>query len=118
MHAFKDLQSCKIFENLNRAKALPLRMTRGFSTLKSVSAQLSPCSFELFSGISSHPAVFFSHNEPANNTFSHSTPAKPNRLCICTPPWTARPTEAVRVWRVQHCSSSQRSVADAPGWFD
>jgi hypothetical protein len=29
-----------------------------------------------FSQISSHPAVFFSHNKPANNTFSHNKPAK------------------------------------------
>jgi hypothetical protein len=28
------------------------------------------CSFGLISRISSHPAVFFSHNKPANNTFS------------------------------------------------
>jgi hypothetical protein len=35
-----------------------------------------PCSLELFSGISSHPAVFFSHNKPANSTFSHNKPAK------------------------------------------
>jgi hypothetical protein len=35
-----------------------------------------PCSFELISGISSHPAVFFSHNKSANNTFSHNKPAK------------------------------------------
>jgi hypothetical protein len=32
----------------------------------------SPCSFELFSQISSHPAVFFSHNKPTNSTFSHN----------------------------------------------
>jgi hypothetical protein len=36
----------------------------------------SPCSLELISRISSHPAVFFSHNEPANSTFSHNKPAK------------------------------------------
>jgi hypothetical protein len=59
-------------------------MTRGFSTLKSVSAQLSPCSFELFSGISSHPAVFFSHTKPANSTFSHSKPAK-RTGCVSVP---------------------------------
>jgi hypothetical protein len=41
-----------------------------------VEALLSPCSFELFSGISSHPAVFFSHNKPANSTFSHNKLAK------------------------------------------
>jgi hypothetical protein len=39
-------------------------------------SQQSSCSFELFSEISSHPAVFFSHNKPANSTFSHSKPAK------------------------------------------
>jgi hypothetical protein len=38
--------------------------------------KLPPCSFELFSGISSHPAVFFSHNKSANSTFSHNKPAK------------------------------------------
>jgi hypothetical protein len=37
---------------------------------------LAACSFELISGISSHPAVFFSHNKPANSTFSHNKPAK------------------------------------------
>jgi hypothetical protein len=26
--------------------------------------------------ISSHPAVFFSHNKPTNSTFSHNKPAK------------------------------------------
>jgi hypothetical protein len=31
---------------------------------------LSPCSFGLISRISSHPAVFFSHNKPANSAFS------------------------------------------------
>jgi hypothetical protein len=36
----------------------------------------TPCSFELFSQISSHPALFFSHNKPANSTFSHNKPAK------------------------------------------
>jgi hypothetical protein len=36
----------------------------------------APCSFELFSKISSHSAVFFSHNKPANSTFSHNKPAK------------------------------------------
>jgi hypothetical protein len=30
----------------------------------------SPCSFGLISRISSHPAVFFSHNKPANSAFS------------------------------------------------
>jgi hypothetical protein len=29
-----------------------------------------PCSFGLISRISSHPAVFFSHNKPANSAFS------------------------------------------------
>jgi hypothetical protein len=33
-------------------------------------------SFELFSQISSHLAVFFSHNKPANSTFNHNKPAK------------------------------------------
>jgi hypothetical protein len=33
-------------------------------------------SFELFSGINSHPAVFFSHNKPTNSIFSHNKPAK------------------------------------------
>jgi hypothetical protein len=36
----------------------------------------STCSFELFSGISNYPAVFFSHNKPANSTFNHNKPAK------------------------------------------
>jgi hypothetical protein len=31
---------------------------------------LSPCSFGLISRISSHPAVFFSHNKTANSAFS------------------------------------------------
>jgi hypothetical protein len=31
---------------------------------------LPPCSFGLISRISSHPAVFFSHNKPANSAFS------------------------------------------------
>jgi hypothetical protein len=30
----------------------------------------APCSFGLISRISSHPAVFFSHNKPANNAFN------------------------------------------------
>jgi hypothetical protein len=30
----------------------------------------APCSFGLISTISSHPAVFFSHNKPANSTFN------------------------------------------------
>jgi hypothetical protein len=34
------------------------------------------CSFELFSEISSHPIMFFSHNKPANNTFSYNKQAK------------------------------------------
>jgi len=42
-------------------------------------ALLSPCSFELISRISSHSAVFFSHNKPANSTFSHNKPAKRTR---------------------------------------
>jgi hypothetical protein len=29
-----------------------------------------PCSFGLISRINSHPAVFFSHNKPANSAFS------------------------------------------------
>jgi hypothetical protein len=50
----------------------------------------TPCSFELFSQISSHPAVFFFHNKPTNSTFSHSKPAKRTgcyRTCSnkCTP---------------------------------
>jgi hypothetical protein len=36
----------------------------------------TPCLFRWFSGISSHPAVFFSHNKPVNSTFSHNNPAK------------------------------------------
>jgi hypothetical protein len=36
----------------------------------------SPGSFRWISRISSHPAVFFSHNKPANSTFSHNNPAK------------------------------------------
>jgi hypothetical protein len=36
----------------------------------------SRLSFELISGISSHSAVFFSHNKPANSIFSHNKPAK------------------------------------------
>jgi hypothetical protein len=34
------------------------------------SSPQSPCSFGLISRISSHPAVFFSHNKPANSAFS------------------------------------------------
>jgi hypothetical protein len=34
------------------------------------SNNLSPCSFGLISRISSHSTVFFSHNKPANSTFS------------------------------------------------
>jgi hypothetical protein len=34
------------------------------------------CSFCWSSGISSYPAVFFSHNKPANSTFSYNNPAK------------------------------------------
>jgi hypothetical protein len=30
----------------------------------------TPCSFGLISRISSHPAVLFSHNKPANSAFS------------------------------------------------
>jgi hypothetical protein len=41
--------------------------------------QRSPCSFRWFSEISSHPAVFFSHNKPATNTFSCNNPAKQAR---------------------------------------
>jgi hypothetical protein len=37
---------------------------------------LTPCSFRWFSQISSHSAVFFSHNKPANSIFSHNKPAK------------------------------------------
>jgi hypothetical protein len=36
----------------------------------------TPRSFRWFSQINSHPAVFFSHNKPANSTFSHNNPAK------------------------------------------
>jgi hypothetical protein len=43
---------------------------------KYLRCQFSPCLFELFREISSHPAVFFSHNKPANSTFSHNNPAK------------------------------------------
>jgi hypothetical protein len=42
-------------------------------------AQPAPCSFRWFSQMSSHPAVFFSHNKPANSAFSHNNPAK--RTC-------------------------------------
>jgi hypothetical protein len=35
-----------------------------------MSGRQAPCSFGLISRISSHPAVFFSHNEPANSAFS------------------------------------------------
>jgi hypothetical protein len=34
--------------------------------------------FELFSGISSHPTVFFSHSKSVNSTFNH------NKLAIST----------------------------------
>jgi hypothetical protein len=37
---------------------------------------LTPCSFRWISRISSHPAVFFSHNKLANSTFRHNKPAK------------------------------------------
>jgi hypothetical protein len=37
---------------------------------------LAPCSFEHISRISSHPAIFFSHNKLANRTFSDNSPAK------------------------------------------
>jgi hypothetical protein len=37
---------------------------------------MAPCSLELISKISSHLAVFFSHNEPANSTFNYNKPAK------------------------------------------
>jgi hypothetical protein len=30
----------------------------------------APCSFGLISRISNHPAVFFSHNKPANSAFN------------------------------------------------
>jgi hypothetical protein len=32
--------------------------------------KMTPCSFGLISRISSHPAMFFSHNKPANSAFS------------------------------------------------
>jgi hypothetical protein len=35
-----------------------------------VSSEQTPCLFGLISRISSHPAVFFSHNKPANSAFS------------------------------------------------
>jgi hypothetical protein len=38
--------------------------------LESTPGEVSPWSFGLISRISSHPAVFFSHNKPANSTFS------------------------------------------------
>jgi hypothetical protein len=41
-----------------------------------VQDESTPRSFELFSGISTHPAVFFSHHKPANSTFSHNKSAK------------------------------------------
>jgi hypothetical protein len=44
---------------------------------KGIEPNLKPCSFRWFSGISSHPTVFFSHNKPANSTFSHNNPDKP-----------------------------------------
>jgi hypothetical protein len=44
--------------------------------LKMSEDERTACSFQLISGISSHPAVFFSHNKPANSTFSHNKPAK------------------------------------------
>jgi hypothetical protein len=37
---------------------------------KEVGQGSAPCSFGLISKISSHPAVFFSHNKPANSAFS------------------------------------------------
>jgi hypothetical protein len=37
-------------------------------------------SFGLISRISSHPAVFFSHNKPANSIFSHNKTSETNRV--------------------------------------
>jgi hypothetical protein len=42
---------------------------------KDIHASL-PYSFELFSGISSHLTVFFSHNDTTNSNTSHNKPAK------------------------------------------
>jgi hypothetical protein len=59
-----------------------IEATRRCSKLKHLFTNRRPgnpfplCSFRWISGISSHPAVFFSHNKPANSTFSHNKPTK------------------------------------------
>jgi hypothetical protein len=83
--------------------------------------QFTPCSFRWISRISSHPAVFFSHNKPANSTFSHTKPAKRTgcQFLIEGCRWGALCTN-VRAWRQPWDMSSQHCLGSVPiwsGWF-
>jgi hypothetical protein len=76
-----DTKTSKLGRQWHRSvqcKSLALLSSRHVTKVGHVARTPPPWSFELFSGISSHPdpAVFFSHNKPANNTFSHNKPAK------------------------------------------
>jgi hypothetical protein len=62
---------------------------RGAAGVRAAAAACCCCckgrwSSELFSQISSHPAVFFSHSKPANSTFNHNKPAKRTGSCLAT----------------------------------
>jgi hypothetical protein len=56
-----------------------LDVDRGLLHLNLRGSTTTPCrprSFELFSQINTYPVAFFSHNKPANSTFSHNKLAK------------------------------------------
>jgi hypothetical protein len=79
--------------------------------------KLAPCSLELISRISNHSAVFFSHNKPANGTFSHNTPAKRTGrgLAISTRGQAARAGQLDRwTWPCLVCKKKLQNFLDSP----
>jgi hypothetical protein len=84
------------------------------------------CSFELFSVISSHSAVFFFHNKPANNThpavfFSYNKPAnstfshnKPAKRTNCRNGAAGRPPHVAVNAKASTTAPARRSLQPPP----
>jgi hypothetical protein len=68
----KKSRRCCIASCAGQGSVVFVRLVSSSSLLSLHSSSI----IELISRISSHPAVFFSHNKPMNSTFSHNKPAK------------------------------------------
>jgi hypothetical protein len=70
-----------IFRNLSPL-ILEIKIEIYLEIVASLILEIAPCSFGLISRISSHPAVFFSHNKPANSAFSTINQRNEQVVCL------------------------------------